>query len=113
MTAHPDAMSTSAARSGAGLVGGARSRSGMRLFADIGVHLAVPWPARFLLGGIVVGALLVLIDPLVAAVAALVVAAVGIGLSEARRRERATLYASLGLMAPALADVIAQLVRLL
>jgi hypothetical protein len=92
-----------------------RGVSRMRDRSEAIVRLAVPLTARAAVGGAVLGALLVLIDPLVAAVAALVVAAVGIGLSEAHRRERATvvLYGSVGMMLPALADLIAQLVRLL
>jgi hypothetical protein len=78
-------------------------------------RLAVPLTARAAVAGVVLGALLVLIDPLVAAIAALVVAAVGIGLSEARRRDRAAvvLYGNVGMMLPALADLIAQMIRLL
>ncbi|HEU5005421.1 MAG TPA: hypothetical protein VFT67_00535 [Jatrophihabitantaceae bacterium] len=78
-------------------------------------RFALPAPALAGLAGAVIGVLLVLVAPLVAAIAALVVAGVGIGLSEARRRERAAvvLYASLGMILPALADLIAQLVRLL
>ncbi|HZY75260.1 MAG TPA: hypothetical protein VFE40_03005 [Jatrophihabitantaceae bacterium] len=79
------------------------------------VHLAVPATARAALAGVALGALLAYAVPLVAAVAAIVVAAVGIGLSEAGRRERAAvvLYGSLGMILPALAELIAQLVRLL
>jgi hypothetical protein len=76
---------------------------------------AVPASARAAVGGLAAGAVLVFLAPLVAAVAAIVVASVGIGLSEAGRRERAAvvLYGSLGMILPALADLIAQLVRLL
>jgi len=80
-----------------------------------GPHLAVPHWALAALDGLAAGALLVFLAPLVAAIAALAVAAVGIGLSEAGRRERAAvvLFGGLGMMLPALAGVIAQLVRLL
>lgn len=78
-------------------------------------RIAIPVPARAAAAGAGVGVLLALVVPLVAAIAAIVVAAVGIGLSEAGRRERAAvvLYAGLGMVLPALAELIAQMVRLL
>jgi hypothetical protein len=65
--------------------------------------------------GALVGLVLVRLDPMAAAVAGLVVAAVGVLLSEVRLAgpDRAVLVAAAGMMAPALAYLIAQLVHLL
>jgi|SRR5690348_604234 hypothetical protein len=92
-----------------------RAMSRTRDRSEAVLRVVVPEPVRVAVLGAIVGALLVLIDPLVGAIAALVAAAVGIGLSEARRRKHATLvlYGSVGMMLPALADLIAQMVRLL
>ena len=89
-----------------------RSAAGLHLG---GLHLAVPDRLLAAAGGLAAGALLVFLAPLVAAIAALAVAAVGIGLSEAGRRDAAAvvLFGSLGMMLPALADLVAQMVRLL
>jgi hypothetical protein len=82
------------------------------------VHLA-----RWVLHGIwrmaVLGALigvgLVRLDPMAAAVAGLIVAVIGVLLSEVRLAgpDRAVLMAAAGMMTPALAYLIAQLVHLL
>jgi hypothetical protein len=65
--------------------------------------------------GLLAGAVLALLSPLVAAVTALVVSAVGIGLSEGdlRGTARSVLYAGLGLLVPALVAVIAGMAGLL
>ena len=65
--------------------------------------------------GLAVGVVLALTDPFVASVAALVVAAAGIGLSEGQLRgtARPVMYAGLGLLVPALAAVIARMAGLL
>lgn len=65
--------------------------------------------------GLGVGVVLALISPFVAAVLALIVSAVGIGLSEGELRgtARTVLYAGLGLLVPALVAVIAGVAGLL
>ena len=83
-------------------------------------HVALPrWVLhglwRLAAAGLVVGALLVLINPLVAGIAGLAVAGAGIVLSEGRMHSpaRKTMTVSLGLMTPALVYLVIQLVRLL
>jgi hypothetical protein len=65
--------------------------------------------------GVLAGAVLALVSPFAAAVAALSVSAVGIGLSEGQLRgtARPVMYAGLGLLVPALVAVIARMAGLL
>ena len=106
MTTQTDAVTTTIARRALNRT--RRSRAAI-------IRFTVPESVRAALAGLVIGTLLVLIDPLVSATTALAAAAVGIGLSEARRRERAALVlcGSVGMMLAALAYLIVQLVRLL